>query len=57
MVPEQIALAAKFYFGQVFVLCWLISKNVLECFLLIMCNEHTLRRSTKISRNRPALYF
>ena len=39
-ITEQIALATIFYFGQVFVLCWLINKNVLEWFLLIICKEH-----------------
>ena len=34
---EQIAFTAVLYFGQVFVFCRLINKNVLEWFLLIMC--------------------
>ena len=42
MILEQIALAAIFSFGQVFVFCDLINKNVLEWFLLTMCKEHTL---------------
>ena len=29
-----------FYFEQDFVFCMLISKNVLEWFLLIICKEH-----------------
>ena len=31
-----------FYFGQGFVFCRLINKNVLEWFLLIICKERTL---------------
>ena len=46
MISEQTILAAIFYFGQVFVFCWLINKNVLEWCLLIMYQEHTLIRST-----------
>ena len=42
-VSEQIALAAIFYFGQVFVFCRLINQNMLKCFLLIILTEHTLR--------------
>ena len=54
LVLEQIALAASFYFGQVFLFC----KNVLEWFLLITCKEHTLTRSTTLfSRNYPKLCF
>ena len=37
LISEQIALAAVLYFGQVFALCRLINKSVLEQFLLIMC--------------------
>ena len=37
LVSGQIAIAAVLYFGQVFVFCRLINKNVLELFLLIMC--------------------
>ena len=37
LVPEQIAFAAVVYFGQAFVFCRLINKNMLEWFLLIMC--------------------
>ena len=37
--PEQIALAAMFYFGQVFVCCIFINKNMLEWFQLIICKE------------------
>ena len=44
---------AIFYFGQVLVFCELINKNVLGWFLLIiMCKEHTLRRSTNLLRSR-----
>ena len=45
LISEQTALAAVFYFGQVFVFCRLISKNVLGWFLLIMW--HTLNLSTE----------
>ena len=38
LIPEQLALASVFYFGQVFVFCRLINKNVFEWFLLL---EHT----------------
>ena len=44
-IQEQIVIAAIFCFGQVFVFCRLINKNVLEWFLL-MCQEHTLTKST-----------
>ena len=37
LMSEQIAFAAKLYFGQVFVFCRLISKSVFEWFLLMMC--------------------
>ena len=44
-ISEEIAHAATFFFGLVFVLCRLINKNVLEWFLflilLLMCKEHT----------------
>ena len=47
-----------FYFEQVFVFCMLTNKNVLEWFLLIMCKEHTLLRSTNLfSRNHPEFCF
>ena len=39
MITEQIALAVIFYFGILFVFC------MLEWFLIIMCKEHTLKRS------------
>ena len=58
MISEQIALTATFYFGKVYVFCRLINKNVLEWFLLIMCKEHSLRRSTNLfSRNHPTLFL
>ena len=45
-----------FYFKQFFAFCMLINKNVLEWFLLIICKEHTLPRSTNLfSRNHPKL--
>ena len=57
-ITEQIALAAMFYFGQVFVFWKLISKIMLEWFLLIMCKEHTRSRSRNfLSRNHPKLSF
>ena len=56
-ISEQIAVAAIFYFGQVFVFCRLINKNVLEWFILIMCKEHILSRSTNLSRNHPTLFL
>ena len=57
-VLEQIALAPMFYFGQVFVFCMLINKDVLEWFLLIMCREHTLDRYSKLlSRKRTTFCF
>ena len=47
-----------FYFEQVFALSMLIKKNVLEWFLLIICKEHTLLKSTNLfSRNHPTLCF
>ena len=47
-----------FCFEKVFVFCILISKSVLEWFLLIICKEHSLHRSTNIfSRNHPTLSF
>ena len=36
LVSEQIALAAVFYFGEVYVFCRLINKNLWEWFLLII---------------------
>ena len=41
-----------------FVFCMLINKNVLEWFLLIMCKEITLTKSTNLlTRNHPTLCF
>ena len=43
--------------GQVFVFWRLINKNLLERFLLIICKEHTLARSTTlVSRIHPTLW-
>ena len=57
-ISEQIALATIIYFGQVIVFCSLIKNNVLVWFLLIMCKEDTLTRSTKLlSRNHLTLCF
>ena len=58
VVSDQIALAAVLYFRQIFVFSRLINKNVLEWFLLKICKEHTLKRSTyRFSRNHPTLCF
>ena len=58
LMLEQIALAAIFYFGKVFVFCRLINKNMFEWFLLIVCKEQTLTRSINLlSRNHPTLCF
>ena len=55
---EQIALAVMFYFGQVFVFWRLVNKNMLGWFLLIMCKEDTLIKSTNLfSKNHPILCF
>ena len=56
-LSEQIPLVAIFYFGKVFVFCWFISENVLEWFLLIICKETTLARSTNLSRCHSILRF
>ena len=57
-ISKQIALAAIFYIGQMFVFSRLINKNMLEWFLLIMCEEYTLIRSTNfLNRNHTTLYF
>ena len=53
-VPEQVALAAICYFGQVFVLYELINKNALKWFLLTMCKEHTLSSSTNLLQQKPS---
>ena len=58
LTSEEIALAAMFYFEQVFLFCMLINKNVLEWILLMVCKEHTLLGSTNLfSRNHPKLCF
>ena len=46
-ISEEITLAAIFYFGQVFVFCKLITKNVLKWFLL-MCKERAPGRCTNL---------
>ena len=57
-VSEQVALAAMFYFEQVFAFWMLINRNMLEWFLPIKCKEHTLLRSTNLfSRNHPTLFL
>ena len=48
LILVQIVLAAMSYFGQAFVFCMLISKNLLEWFLLIICKERSLTRSTNL---------
>ena len=45
-IPEEIALDAIFYCGKILVFCKLINKNVSEWFLLKICIEYTLSRST-----------
>ena len=41
-----------------YIFCRLINKNELKWLLLIMCKEHSLRRSTNLfSRNHRTLYF
>ena len=58
MIPEQIARAVIFYFGQVFVFCWSINKIVLERFLLIISKKYTLTWSTNLlSRNHSTFCF
>ena len=57
LISEQIALAAMFYFELGFAVCMLINKNMLEWFLLIVCKEYTLHRSTNLfSRSTELLY-
>ena len=41
LIQEQLAFAAVFYIGQVFVFCRLINKNMLKWFLLLVYKEHT----------------
>ena len=58
LISEQTTFAIVIHFGQVFVFCSLINKNVLEWFLLTICKEHTLQRSTNLlSRNHLTLCF
>ena len=55
LVSEQTARAALLYFRQVFVFCRLIiNKNVLEWFLLIMCEEHTRTELFLFKKRRSA---
>ena len=52
------ALAAIFYFRQVYSFCRLINKNKLQWIHLIMCKEHTLSGSTNlVCRKHPTLCF
>ena len=58
LISEQIALTTMSYWKPVFALCVLIKEKVLEWFLLIICKEHNLPRSTNLfSRNHPTLCF
>ena len=58
MISEQLVLSTMFYFEQGFVFCRLIKKTVLEWFLLIVCEKHTLSTSTNpLRRNHPPLCF
>ena len=52
-ISEQTALAATLYFGQVFVFCILINKNVLEWFLQTIYKEHTPTRSANLFIRNP----
>ena len=57
-ISEQGALTAILYFGQVFVFCELINRNVYKWFPLMMYREHTLSRFINLlNRNHPALCF
>ena len=52
------SLCCNVYFAQVCAFCMLINKNVLEWFLLIICKEYALTRSTKnLGRNLLTLCF
>ena len=58
LLTEQIALAAMFYFEQVFLFYMLIKKVVWEWFLLLIYKEPILPRSTNLfRRNHPTLHF
>ena len=58
VISEQMALDTVFHFAQVFLFYRLISKNVLEWFLLIICKGHTLTIFTNpFSGNHPTLCF
>ena len=53
----DLCLFAMFDFGQVFIFCRIINKNVLKWFQP-MCKEHTLIRSVNtLSRNHLTLCF
>ena len=54
-ISEEITLIAIFYFGQIFVFCELMNRNVLKWFLL-MCKEHTPSRCTNL-RLANAQYY
>ena len=57
LISEQITRAAGYYFKQIFVLCRLNSKNVLQLYLLIICKEHTKDKTyNPFSRNNPTLF-
>ena len=54
-IPEEIARDAIFYCGKILVFCKLINKNMSEWFLLKICIEYTLSRSTNRCKNHSAL--
>ena len=56
IISGQIALAT--IIPALFAFCGLIKQKVLEWFLLILCKEHALSRSTnRVSRNYPTFVF
>ena len=58
LTSEQIACAVILYFGQVFVFCRSVNKNVLEWFQLVISKIYALTRSTNLlSRNHSILCF
>ena len=56
-ISEQTALAATLYFGQVFVFCILINKNVLEWFLQTIYKENIPTRSANLFIRNPHCVF
>ena len=53
LISEQIALAAVFFFEQVFVFCMLTNKSALEWFLQV-CREHTPEKIYKLFWKKPS---